>query len=113
MDAGTAGGKAGRTEQAVSKWEDDLCAPDVSLFPPCGEITVCRVQRPTVRSSSKRPQRRGEKILGEKRGFRCVRTQFAMEAYMKDIYPEKMFRIYDRFFGEDKDYHTLKQQICG
>ncbi len=30
--------KLGVTEQSVSKWENDICAPDVSLFPALAKL---------------------------------------------------------------------------
>ena len=37
--------KLGVSEQAVSKWENDLCAPDVSLFPILAEIFGVSIDR--------------------------------------------------------------------
>lgn len=33
--------KLGVSEQAISKWENDQCAPDVSLFPIIAEFFWC------------------------------------------------------------------------
>ena len=37
--------KIGVSEQAVSKWENDICAPDVSLFPVIAEYFGVSIDR--------------------------------------------------------------------
>lgn len=37
--------KLGVTEQSVSKWENDICAPDVSLFPALAKLFGVSIDR--------------------------------------------------------------------
>lgn len=37
--------KLGISEQAVSKWENDICAPDVSLFPSIAKLFGVSIDR--------------------------------------------------------------------
>lgn len=38
-------GKLGVTEQSVSKWENDVCVPDVSLFPQLAKLFNVSIDR--------------------------------------------------------------------
>ncbi len=96
-------GKLGISYQAVSKWENDVTAPDISLLPALAAVLGTSIDALLGYAAEKRTSAHYEERYREKEYYWGVKPSFMCFEVLKLLPPTRPLRLLDAGCGEGKD----------